>query len=259
MIKMKNYQHFNTLFRIYFMKITSSAFFAVCCFVASPIAISQNTQTSEEAIQINKLRSLASNYQKDKKYQESIIIFQSLTKVQPENLTLRLDLALSYYYNQNFQLAKNQIDFVIAHPNFKSAPQIVVKNVNKLYKSINEKLTAGNYKDPTFPSNKKTWDAFISLTGSGKYYNLYCFTGSVKNISTLIDDIEANEQIVKKETALALSAHVFANYKIIKPIENWRLDQNISIYQLGESLESSESLNTFSNINYNIGYKTIEF
>lgn len=235
---MNIYNHFKALFKIQIMK-TASSIILFLCFIATPlIAISQDSSSSSDTVQINKLRTLASNYQKNKQYQESIIIYQSLIKVQPENLTLHLDLALSYYYNQNFQLAKTQIDYVKAHPSFTSAPELVVLNVEKLYQSINKQLVSGNFKDPTFPSNKKTWDAFISLTGSGN------------ETATLITDI--NE--VEKESTLALSAHVFLNYKIIKPIENWRLDQNISIYQLGES---NDTLSTFNNVNYNIGYKKV--
>ena len=212
------------------------------CFLCLPtFATAQSPNESGDTIQINKLRNLAANYQKNKQYQESIIIYQSLIKVQPENLTLHLDLALSYYYNQNFQLAKDQIDYVKAHPSFINAPELVVKNVEKLYKSINEKLADVDFKDPTFPSNKKTWDAFVSLSGAGN------------TNKTLITDT----QTIDNAQSLALSAQVFLNYKIIKPLENWRLDQNINIYQLNEAFISSESQLAFNNLNYNIGYKKI--
>ncbi|MCJ8313643.1 MAG: hypothetical protein HRU38_15920 [Saccharospirillaceae bacterium] len=231
--------HFN-LPAISSLSTLSPIVLLVCCLMLTPASLAKQTNQSNDMIQINKLRVIAENYQKSKQFQESIVIYQSLIKVQPENLTLHLDLALSYYYNQNFQQAKDQIDYVKSHPSFSNAPELVIKNIEKLYISINQKLSSINFKDPTFPSNTKTWDTSFTLTGSSKTHN------------TLITET----QKIETDNSLDISAQLFVNYKIIKPVENWRLDQNINIYQLNKTFESNKS-SSFSNLNYNIGYKKV--
>ncbi|BCE01457.1 tetratricopeptide repeat protein [Marinicellulosiphila megalodicopiae] len=209
---------------------------------------SESTLTSTNAQQYSKLRKLATEYQSNKQYKESIVLYLSLLKIKPNDLTLRLDLALSYFYTQQYELAKIEIETVTADKSFANAPDQVKTNVGNLYQTVLSMLLTLSEQNLDQPNEE--------LTNPDSINNINLLASStITSISNATQiPSELNQE---KQSLIGIGYSVFLNHEYYHPDSPWKFEQTFNLHQNKDFYSVDDVIYSIINTNYDVELKRI--